>query len=127
MPLPPAPTKRAALLSPDAHDAPARSSHKGSRRSGESRADSSSASGSQPLELFDRNAADAVGGAAEAAPSSRGTRSKSTSSRNQERNQQRSQDRNQEQRPAARSEPEAPPAAYVPAPAQVAVPQAPAR
>ncbi|WP_309953344.1 MULTISPECIES: PhoH family protein [Variovorax] len=127
MPLPPAPTKRAALLSPDAHDAPARSLHKGSRRSGESRADSSTASGSQPLELFDRNAADAVGGAAEAAPSSRGTRSKSTSSRNQERNQQRSQDRNQEQRPAARSEPEAPPAAYVPAPAQVAVPQAPAR
>jgi PhoH-like ATPase len=33
MPLPPAPTKRAALLSPDAIDAPARSSHRGSRRS----------------------------------------------------------------------------------------------
>ncbi|MEJ1126214.1 PhoH family protein [Variovorax sp. CCNWLW225] len=126
MPLPPAPTKRAALLSPDAHDAPARSSHKGSRRSGESRADSASTSGSQPLELFDRNAAEAVGGSAEAAPATRG-RSKPASSRNQERNQERNEDRNREHRPAARGEPETPPAAYVPAPAQVAVPQAPAR
>ncbi|RST48009.1 PhoH family protein [Variovorax sp. DXTD-1] len=126
MPLPPAPTKRAALLSPDAHDAPARSSHKGSRRSGESRADSASTSGSQPLELFDRNAAEAVGGSAEATPATRG-RSKPASSRNQERNQERNEDRNREHRPAARGEPEAPPAAYVPAPAQVAVPQAPAR
>src|SRR3954467_2055767 len=33
MPLPPAPTKRAALLPPEAYDAPARSSHKGSRKS----------------------------------------------------------------------------------------------
>ncbi|MDB5966975.1 MAG: PhoH family protein, partial [Polaromonas sp.] len=32
MPLPPAPTKRAALLSPDAVDAPARSHAKASRR-----------------------------------------------------------------------------------------------
>ncbi|MBX3587021.1 MAG: PhoH family protein [Ramlibacter sp.] len=33
MPLPPAPTKRAALLSPEAYDAPARSTHKASRKS----------------------------------------------------------------------------------------------
>ena len=38
MPLPPAPTKRAALLSPDALDAPARSSHKSSRRGSSTRA-----------------------------------------------------------------------------------------
>ena len=126
MPLPPAPTKRAALLSPDAHDAPARSSHRGSRRSGESRADSASSSGSQPLELFDRNTAEAVGGSAEAAPSARG-RSKPAPSRNPERNPERGNDRSQEQRPAARGEPEAPPAAYVPAPSPVAAPQVPTR
>ncbi|KQU84358.1 phosphate starvation-inducible protein PhoH [Variovorax sp. Root318D1] len=119
MPLPPAPTKRAALLSPDAHDAPARSSHRGgSRRSGESRADSASSSGSQPLELFDRSAADAVGGGTEAAPVARG-RSKPAPSRSPERN----QDRNQEHRPAARGEPEAPPAVYVPPPLPAAAPQ----
>lgn len=122
MPLPPAPTKRAALLSPDAHDAPARSSHRGSRRSGESRADSASSSGSQPLELFDRSAAEAVGGGAEAAPVARG-RSKAAPSRNPERN----QDRNQEHRPAARGEPEAPPAVYVPPPVPAAAPQVPPR
>ena len=33
MPLPPAPTKRAALLPPEAYDAPARSSHKAARKS----------------------------------------------------------------------------------------------
>jgi PhoH-like ATPase len=33
MPLPPAPTKRAAMLSPEAFDAPARSSHKAARKS----------------------------------------------------------------------------------------------
>src|SRR5437588_11298371 len=33
MPLPPAPTKRAALLPPEAYDAPARSSHKAPRKS----------------------------------------------------------------------------------------------
>src|SRR5512134_837948 len=32
MPLPPAPTKRAALLPPEAYDAPARSSHKAPRK-----------------------------------------------------------------------------------------------
>jgi PhoH-like ATPase len=122
MPLPPAPTKRAALLSPDAHDAPARSSHRGSRRSGESRADSASSSGSQPLELFDRSAADAVGGGNEAAPVARG-RSKPAPSRSPERN----QDRNQEHRPAARGEPEAPPAVYVPPPLPAAAPQVPTR
>jgi PhoH-like ATPase len=118
MPLPPAPTKRAALLSPDAHDAPARSSHRGSRRSGESRTDSASSSGSsQPLELFDRHAAEAVGGGIEAAPPIR-AKSKPTPSRGQR------------QQPAARRESEAPaPAVHAPAPQQqqVAAPQAPAR
>ena len=33
MPLPPAPTKRAALLPPEAYDAPARASHRGARKS----------------------------------------------------------------------------------------------
>ncbi|WP_076998749.1 PhoH family protein [Variovorax sp. KK3] len=59
MPLPPAPTKRAALLSPDAHDAPARSQHgKGGRRSSDRRAEETRSSGPQPLELFDRHAAE---------------------------------------------------------------------
>jgi PhoH-like ATPase len=40
MPLPPAPTKRAALLPPEAYDAPARSSHKGSRKSEAAQTDS---------------------------------------------------------------------------------------
>ncbi|SDH45973.1 PhoH family protein [Variovorax sp. OV700] len=125
MPLPPAPTKRAALLSPDAHDAPARSSHRSSRRSGDSRADSASSSGPQPLELFDRNTAEAVGGGTEAAPSTRG-RSKTAPSpaRNSERSQDRSREHN---RPAARGEPEAPPAVYVPAPSPAAAPQVPTR
>jgi PhoH-like ATPase len=66
MPLPPAPTKRAALLSPDAHDAPARSSHgRGGRRSPERRTDAVEPSAPQPLELFDRHAVE-VGGAVEA-------------------------------------------------------------
>ena len=62
MPLPPAPTKRAALLSPDAIDAPARSSHRGSRRSGDSRADETTARSPQPLELFDSLGTDSAGG-----------------------------------------------------------------
>src|SRR4051794_26644525 len=40
MPLPPAPTKRAALLPPEAYDAPARSSHKASRKSEAAQSDS---------------------------------------------------------------------------------------
>lgn len=63
MPLPPAPTKRAALLSPDALDAPARTSHRGSRRSGDSRADETAARSPQPLELFDSLGAEGAGGA----------------------------------------------------------------
>jgi PhoH-like ATPase len=39
MPLPPAPTKRAALLPPEAYDAPARSSHKAPRKSEANHAD----------------------------------------------------------------------------------------
>jgi len=68
MPLPPAPTKRAALLSPDALDAPARASHRGARRasSTDRRADEPRETGPQPLELFDRHTVDA-GGAAEPA------------------------------------------------------------
>ncbi|RZL94360.1 MAG: PhoH family protein [Variovorax sp.] len=63
MPLPPAPTKRAALLSPDAHDAPARASHgRSSRRSSDHRADNVRSDGPKPLELFDRHAAEAGGG-----------------------------------------------------------------
>lgn len=62
MPLPPAPTKRAALLSPDAHDAPARSSQgRNGRRSSDRRTEQSGSSGPQPLELFDRHVAEAGG------------------------------------------------------------------
>ncbi|MEP6721718.1 MAG: PhoH family protein [Variovorax sp.] len=62
MPLPPAPTKRAALLTPDALDAPAHSSSKGPRRSGGSRhAEDPRGNGPQPLELFDTRH-DAAGG-----------------------------------------------------------------
>ncbi|VTU24525.1 PhoH family protein [Variovorax sp. PBL-E5] len=68
MPLPPAPTKRAALLSPDAHDAPARSSHgRSGRRSSDRRHEESGSDGPQPLELFDRHAAEG-GGIVEAPP-----------------------------------------------------------
>ncbi len=59
----PAPTKRAALLSPDALDAPARSSHRGSRRSGDSRADEATVHSPQPLELFDSLGTEGAGGA----------------------------------------------------------------
>ncbi|MDM0048239.1 PhoH family protein [Variovorax sp. J22R115] len=66
MPLPPAPTKRAALLSPDAHDAPARSSHgRSGRRSSDRSTEDTGSNGTRPLELFDRHAAEA-GGAVEA-------------------------------------------------------------
>ncbi|RYE56680.1 MAG: hypothetical protein EOP20_08565 [Hyphomicrobiales bacterium] len=62
MPLPPAPTKRAALLSPDALDAPAHASTRGGRRSGASRqADDPRKNGSRPLELFDARPEDAGG------------------------------------------------------------------
>jgi len=71
MPLPPAPTKRAALLSPDAIDAPARSSHRGSRRSGDQRADETTSNGPQPLELFDNLSSEAAGGGEAARPSRR--------------------------------------------------------
>ncbi|SDE29908.1 PhoH-like ATPase [Variovorax sp. CF079] len=68
MPLPPAPTKRAALLSPDAHDAPARSSHgRNGRRSSDRRTEETRSDGPQPLELFDRHAAEG-GGSIEAPP-----------------------------------------------------------
>ena len=53
MPLPPAPTKRAALLSPDAVDAPAHSSQKTTRRSGGRGADHVRNPAPRPLELFD--------------------------------------------------------------------------
>jgi PhoH-like ATPase len=67
MPLPPAPTKRAALLSPDAQDAPARSLHgRGGRRSSDRHAEETRSSGPQPLELFDRRSVE--GSAAVEAP-----------------------------------------------------------
>ncbi|MET3182610.1 PhoH family protein [Variovorax gossypii] len=78
MPLPPAPTKRAALLSPDALDAPARSSHRGSRRSGDSRADEAVARSPQPLELFDSLGAEGAGGGEAVRPARRAKSSKST-------------------------------------------------
>ena len=67
MPLPPAPTKRAALLSPDALDAPAQSSQKAPRRAVGRHADEAPVVGSQPLELFDRRNLDA-GGASSTGP-----------------------------------------------------------
>lgn len=67
MPLPPAPTKRASFLSPDAIDAPARTSHKGSRRATDRRADDRAPAGPQALELFDRHSTDAGGAAEETA------------------------------------------------------------
>ncbi|MFM9922447.1 PhoH family protein [Variovorax sp. H27-G14] len=74
MPLPPAPTKRAALLSPDALDAPARPSHRGSRRSGDSRDDASAKSGPQPLELFDNLGTEGGGGTENTAANTRPAR-----------------------------------------------------
>ncbi|MBU1361070.1 MAG: PhoH family protein [Gammaproteobacteria bacterium] len=64
MPLPPAPTKRAALLSPDAHDAPARTSHgRNGKRPSDRRTDE--LAGSRPLELFDRHGLEGGGGVVE--------------------------------------------------------------
>jgi len=66
MPLPPAPTKRAALLSPEAHDAPARTSQgKNPRRLSERQTADTVAVGTRPLEFLDRHAAE-VGGKVEA-------------------------------------------------------------
>jgi len=61
MPLPPAPTKRAALLSPDAIDAPAHASTKAPRRGGRP-ADDARGNGSHALELFDDRSQAAAGG-----------------------------------------------------------------
>jgi PhoH-like ATPase len=61
MPLPPAPTKRAALLSPDAQDAPAHSSNKAPRRGGRL-ADDAQGAGARALELFDDRGPGAAGG-----------------------------------------------------------------
>lgn len=52
MPLPPAPTKRAAMLPPEAYDAPARSSHKAARKSA-SASDSPLAERPQAMDDFD--------------------------------------------------------------------------
>jgi PhoH-like ATPase len=76
MPLPPAPTKRAALLSPDALDAPARSSHRGSRRATDQRADEAPARTPQPLELFDSIGTEGAGGASAATRPARRTKAK---------------------------------------------------
>jgi len=61
MPLPPAPTKRAALLSPDAIDAPAHASTKAPRRAGR-QADDARDNGSHALELFDERSQGSAGG-----------------------------------------------------------------
>jgi PhoH-like ATPase len=63
MPLPPAPTKRAALLPPEAYDAPARSSHKAPRKSEASHIDSPLAEKPQALDFDPR-----LGGGGEAHP-----------------------------------------------------------
>src|SRR6478752_77775 len=54
MPLPPAPTKRAALLPPDAYDAPARTSHKAARKSEASHTDSPLAEKPQAMDFDPR-------------------------------------------------------------------------
>ncbi|MDP3139103.1 MAG: PIN domain-containing protein, partial [Burkholderiaceae bacterium] len=54
MPLPPAPTKRAALLTPEAFDAPARSPARASRKTETHFPDSAPADKPQSLDLFDR-------------------------------------------------------------------------
>ncbi|MDB5731051.1 MAG: PhoH family protein, partial [Variovorax sp.] len=54
MPLPPPPTKRAALLSPDVLDVPARSAQKTPRRNGARPVDEIGDAGSQALELLER-------------------------------------------------------------------------
>ena len=67
MPLPPAPTKRAALLPPEAFDAPARSSHKAARKSEAPAADNLLDDGTQVQDEFDRaGGGEALGGAYEA-------------------------------------------------------------
>lgn len=53
MPLPPAPTKRAAMLPPEAYDAPARSSHKAARKTEAGHTDSPLAERPQALDDFD--------------------------------------------------------------------------
>jgi PhoH-like ATPase len=71
MPLPPAPTKRAAILSPSALDAPARASRgRGGRRSADTQSEEGAAPGHEPLELLDPRAAEA-GGDTEARASAR--------------------------------------------------------
>jgi len=64
------------LLSPDAIDAPARSSHRGSRRATDQRADEAPARTPQPLELFDSIGADGAGGASAATRPARRTKAK---------------------------------------------------
>ena len=54
MPMPPAPTKRAALLSPEAYDAPARHPARATRKPGSSDQHSPLAEKPQALDLFDR-------------------------------------------------------------------------
>ncbi len=55
MPLPPAPPKRAALLPPEAYDAPARASHRGARKSQALAADAGPRHESPQLEDFTRS------------------------------------------------------------------------
>ena len=61
MPLPPAPTKRAALLSPDAIDTPAHSLQKTQRRSVGRAADDARRRGTGALDLFDHGSGSAGG------------------------------------------------------------------
>ncbi|RYF79673.1 MAG: PhoH family protein, partial [Comamonadaceae bacterium] len=65
-PLPPAPTHRAALLSPDALDAPARSRSKTSRRAATPEHDSADSASSARLELVDDRPSTTPGGVTQA-------------------------------------------------------------
>ncbi|MRD45950.1 PhoH family protein [Caenimonas koreensis] len=58
MPLPPAPTKRAAMLPPDAYDAPARSHHKAARKTEGTPSDSPLAEKPQAMEFSPRGGGD---------------------------------------------------------------------
>jgi PhoH-like ATPase len=55
MPLPPAPSKRAAQLSPEAYDAPARTSHKASRKTEVQFTENPRPGKTEALDLFDRS------------------------------------------------------------------------
>ncbi|MES2972065.1 MAG: PhoH family protein [Pseudomonadota bacterium] len=104
MPLPPAPSKRAALLSPQAYEAPARSPAKASRKSEAHPEGSPLAEKPQAQDLFDPRAGGAVAEAYadEAAPVAYAGRTESSPSRNTERPASNSRRRTEAPTPAPR-------------------------